>query len=78
MRNVLEYSRDLLRSALLSQQQVLYPLERIINEMIPGAGVAIKHRRSLDVLPTIWLAALTLKGIVSVTVCTRSVLEQFP
>lgn len=80
MADVLEHSTNILLLSLLPQKQILnlaHPtlILALIDEVVPGAGVSIQHRRRLDDLSPI-LTSLTLEGIVSVTCGARSVLEE--
>lgn len=65
---------------LLPQQQILNLPQRpslpIIHEMIPTARIAIQHRRRLDVLFPVRLAALALEGVVRIARRAGLKLEQ--
>ena len=66
MGDVLEDGADLLESAFLAKQQVLDGLQRVVDEVVPRAGVAVQHGRRFDVLASVGLASLAAEGVVRV------------
>ena len=76
MRYVLEYSRYLAPSVLLSKQQILYGLQPRIHKMVPCARIAIQHGRRLDKLSAIGLASFAFECVVGVAGRVWSVLKE--
>ena len=82
MADILEHSAHSLLGCLLAQQQILnfaqWPILPRVDKMIPRACISVKHRRCLDGLCTIRLAAFALERVVRVAYGVFIEGEQLP
>ena len=78
MRNILENSRNLARTDLLPQQQILNRRHTLIHKMIPRARITVHHGGGLDILLPLGLATFAFKRIVRITRRVTMLLEQLP
>lgn len=82
MADILKHRTNNLIRRLLPQQQILYLPQRpclpIVHEMVPTTRIAIQHRRRLEILFPIRLAALALERVVRIARRAGLELKQLP